>query len=200
VYSATDLGYAGPSFGFSTMPDQYTLAAVDRLELGAPDDQPVMAEVALTSSHWPWAPVPTVVDPTTLGDGTVYRDVSGEPLTAEELWSDRSRVPEAYRRSVEYSLSSVLSFVESTPDDLVVLVLGDHQPSTVVTGPDAGRDVPVTVIARDREVLDRITTWRWQPGLRPDADAPTWPMESLRDRFLSAFSSAAPPALPRSTP
>jgi phosphatidylglycerophosphate synthase len=187
LYSASDLGYAGPSFGFSSMPDQYTMAALDRLELGAPRERPVMAEVALTSSHWPWAPRPSLVDPGALGDGVVYGGIRDDAQTAEELWSDRRRVPEAYRRSVEYSLASVFSFIESAPGDLVVLVLGDHQPSSVVTGPDAGRDVPVTLVARDPAVVDRVSPWRWQPGLHPDASAPVWAMESFRDRFLSTF-------------
>ena len=36
VYDGSTLGYAGPRFGFSAMPDQFTLAALDRLELGGP--------------------------------------------------------------------------------------------------------------------------------------------------------------------
>ena len=35
VYDGSTLGYAGPRFGFSAMPDQFTLAALDRLEVAA---------------------------------------------------------------------------------------------------------------------------------------------------------------------
>ena len=36
VYDGSTLGYAGPRFGFSAMPDQFTLSAFDRLELATP--------------------------------------------------------------------------------------------------------------------------------------------------------------------
>ncbi|MGL5912032.1 MAG: CDP-alcohol phosphatidyltransferase, partial [Phycicoccus sp.] len=189
MYGRSDLGYAGPAFGFSTMPDQYTLAAMDRLELSRPNRPPVMATVELTSSHGPWAPLPTTVDPATLGDGSVFHGIRADAQTASELLSDRADVPAAYRTSIAYSLTSVLSFVERhRDDDLVVLVVGDHQPATIVSGSGAGRDVPVTLLAGDPAVLDEVSGWGWGRGLRPDDAAPVWPMASLRDRFLSAFS------------
>ncbi|MGL5852514.1 MAG: CDP-alcohol phosphatidyltransferase, partial [Phycicoccus sp.] len=84
------------------------------------------------------------------------------------------------------------SFVERhRDDDLVVLVVGDHQPATIVSGSGAGRDVPVTLLAGDPAVLDEVSGWGWGRGLRPDDAAPVWPMASLRDRFLSAFSDGA---------
>ena len=73
--------------------------------------------------------------------------------------------------------------------DLVVVVLGDHQPHSYVSGQDVGHDVPVSVIAQDPEVMDRIGGWGWQPGLRPSPDASVWRMDTFRDRFLQAFST-----------
>ncbi len=189
IYSRSDLGYAGPSFGFSAMPDQFTLAALSRLELERSQRPPVMAEVDLTSSHWPWAPLPATVDPSTLGDGRVFVTIQADAESAAQLWSDRTQVPDAYRASIVYSLTSVFDFVLRSRDpDLVLLVLGDHQPSTVVTGPGASRDVPVTLIAHDPAITDRVASWGWQPGLTPGDESPTWPMEDLRDRFLATFS------------
>ena len=40
--------------------------------------------------------------------------------------------------------------------DLVLVLLGDHQPASIVSGDRAGHDVPVTVVAHDPAVLDRI--------------------------------------------
>ena len=96
----------------------------------------------------------------------------------------------AYGRSIEYTLSALFSFVQHYgDDDLVLVVLGDHQPSTIVTGlhPDLSHDVPISVIARDPAVLDQIAGWGWVDGLRPSPTAPVWPMNAFRDRFLSAF-------------
>ena len=50
----------------------------------------------------------------------------------------------------------------------------------------------ITIVAHDRAVLDRITDWRWDDGLMPGPQAPVWPMEAFRDRFMSAFGAAPP--------
>jgi hypothetical protein len=189
VYDAYSLGYRGPKFSWSTMPDQYTLAAFRRLEHARTDRGPLMAEVTLTSSHTPWAPVPRFLDWDAIGDGTVYGPMAAAGDSAEVVWRDPARVRAEYARSVQYSLASLVSYVERYGDDnLVLVVLGDHQPAPVVTGPDAGRDVPVTVVARDRAVLDRIAGWGWHEGLRPGPQAPVWPMDTFRDRFLTAYA------------
>ncbi len=113
-------------------------------------------------------------------------------MTAAQLWSDRGEVPAAYRRSIVYSLTSLLSFVETYgTDDLVLVLLGDHQPSTIVSGHGANRDVPITVIARDPDVLDEMSGWGWHEGLRPSPGAPVWRMDAFRDRFLAAYSDPA---------
>jgi hypothetical protein len=79
--------------------------------------------------------------------------------------------------------------VENYADPNVVLVvLGDHAPATIVSGPAAGHDVPISVIAKDPAVLAAIDSWGWTPGLRPTHGAPVWPMSAFRDRFLTAFS------------
>ncbi|MBQ1074478.1 sulfatase-like hydrolase/transferase [Micromonospora sp. C31] len=180
-YDGRSLGYRGPKFGYAPMPDQYTLAAFERLERARADRAPVMAEIALVSSHSPWTKIPRLVDWSRVGDGTVFHDAAtGNP----------SSEPRAgYRRAVEYSLTTLVSYVEHHgDDDLVLVFLGDHQPAPVVTGARAGRDVPVTVVARDPAVLDRVAGWGWEEGLRPGPRAPVWPMDAFRDRFLTAFS------------
>ena len=73
--------------------------------------------------------------------------------------------------------------------NLVMVVLGDHQPATVVTGYGATHDVPISVIAHDPAVMRRIGGWGWVDGMRPSPTAPVWPMSAFRDRFLGAFGS-----------
>ncbi|MBV9822671.1 MAG: sulfatase, partial [Actinobacteria bacterium] len=171
-YDSTNTGYAGPKFGYATMPDQYTLAALQRRELAPAHRRPVMAEIDLVSSHTPWTPLPRLVDWNAVGDGSVFDPMPGQDLSTAQVWPDPGRVRAAYGRSVEYSLSTLVSFVQHYGNDnLVLLVLGDHQPATVVSGTDAGHDVPISIIARDPAVLDRISAWGWQNGLRPGPDA-----------------------------
>lgn len=189
VHDARSLGYEGPGFGYAPMPDQYTLSAFDRLELGRPGRGPVMAEVDLVTSHVPWAPLPRLVDWASVGDGSVYDAMRGQAPTQATVWRTQDGIRAAYAQSIAYSLESTISFLENTrADNLVVLVLGDHQPISVVSGEDPGSLVPVTLISTDRAVVDRISGWGWNDGLRPLPDAPVWPMSALRDRFLTAFA------------
>jgi phosphatidylglycerophosphate synthase len=188
VYDRRNIDYRGPRFGFAAMPDQYALEALQREELARRDRAPVMAVVELASSHAPWAPLPEMVDWKTLGDGSLFDRIHDRAESATELFRHGENVEGAYAEAVAYSLGAVLSFVEEYgDDDLVLVVVGDHQPATVVSGHEASRDVPVTVIAHDPTVLDRISRWRWQEGMRPDPGAPVWAMDAFRDRFLGAF-------------
>ncbi|TDC97216.1 sulfatase [Actinomadura sp. 7K507] len=185
VYDNRNLGYRGPRFSFATMPDQYTLSVLQRTELAADDRAPVMAETALVSSHAPWASIPEMVPWDEVGDGSVFQGM-GKGYDAP--WPPAGRIRTEYRKSVEYSLNALVSFMETYGDDDTVLVfLGDHQPAPVLTGPGASRDVPITIVAKDEAVLERISGWGWQDGLKPAKDTPVWPMNAFRDRFLTAF-------------
>ena len=188
VYDARTLGYAGPQFGWSRMPDQYTLSAFQRLVYGKPH-APLMAEVTLTSSHTPWAPVPQLVDWKAIGDGAaVYGPQVRAGSSPESVWRDPRRVRTAYAQSIAYSVGSLTSWAQTYgKDNLVLVFLGDHQAAPIVSGPNATHDVPVTIVARDPAVLDKIAGWGWQPGLKPDPAAPVMPMEAFRDRFLTTF-------------
>jgi hypothetical protein len=191
-YDRHDVGYAGPKFSFAAMPDQYTLAAFQGLELG-PGHAPVMAEIDLVSSHEPWTPLPSMVDWGEVGDGSVYRGKPAQGQPPEAVLGDVDRVRALYGRSIEYSLTALISFVttfHADDDDLVVVLLGDHQPAPIVSGPDATHDVPITILARDPAVLDRISGWGWDDGLLPSPGAPLWRMDAFRDRFLTAFGSS----------
>ena len=82
--------------------------------------------------------------------------------------------------------------METYPDpNLVLVVLGDHQPHTYVTGQGAGHDVPVSVIAHDPAVLDRISGWGWQDGLRPGAGRPGLA------RWTRSATASSPRTVPR---
>jgi hypothetical protein len=189
VYSAQDMGYQGPHFSWATMPDQYTLLEFERTEHAPRNRQPVMAEISLVSSHAPWEPIPRFIDWDDVGDGSVFDGMATTNDPPEAILTRKlGRVRDAYRASIEYSLSSLISYVETYGDeDLVMIFLGDHQPSPIVTGYGVSRDVPITIVTRDRAVLNRISTWGWQPGLKPNPAAPVWRMDAFRDRFLTAF-------------
>lgn len=187
LLDAGNVGYRGPAFGYARIPDEYTWKYFADHEL-AGKHPPVMAEIDLVSSHAPWAPLPQPVPWSQIGDGSVYDPQPAQSTSAQVVWRQPRTVQAFYGRSVEYSLDAMLSFLRNVHDpNLVVIVLGDHQPAAIVSGAGAGHDVPVSIIARDPAVLHRIDGWQWQSGLLPGADAPTWRMDAFRDRFLATF-------------
>jgi len=198
LYDARNVGYRGPRFSYATMPDQFTLAALGRNELTPGVRRPVMAEVDLVSSHHPWTPLPQLVSWSAVGDGSVYDRIPAVGGSPDSVFRAPDKVRAAYGKSVEYTWQSLVSWIVQQHDpNLVLVVLGDHQPHSYVTGTHPGHDVPISVIAHDPSVLASIDDWRWQVGLHPSPDAPVWPMDTFRDRFFAAYSG---PALKGSTP
>jgi phosphatidylglycerophosphate synthase len=191
VYDRRNLGYRGPDFGLPPVPDQYSLLALQRRELAKRHRPPLFAEVDLISSHAPWTRIPRLISWRDVGDGSIFDRLPAEESSQAALVGDAERARAAYARSIEYSLSTIFSFVERYgDDDLVLVVLGDHQPATVVTGQGASHDVPISVIAHDPKVIDQIARWNWQEGMLPSPRAPVWPMAAFRDRFLAGFGSS----------
>jgi phosphatidylglycerophosphate synthase len=188
MYGRPDVGYLGPAFSYASMPDQYTLKAFYDRELRPTDRKPVMAEIDLVSSHTPWAPLPHMVPWNQVGNGTVFDNMPAQGQSAKTVWQHAADVQAAYAQSIQYSLSALISFLRTFHDKNLVLVLyGDHQPWNIVSGDNPNHEVPITIIARDPQVMDRISSWGWQDGMLPDPHAPVWPMSSFRNRFLTAF-------------
>ncbi|GHH93543.1 sulfatase [Streptomyces capillispiralis] len=188
IYDSEHLGYHGPYFSWTPVPDQFSLEAFERLEHGKEDREPIMAEIILASSHNPWSPLARMVDWDDLGDGSVFHRIKKEGTDPKEVWKDPEKVRTEYRRAIEYSLRSLTEWVERYGDEDTVLVfLGDHQPVPTVTAGSTGRDVPVTIVAKDEKVLERVAGWNWTDGLKPAPDAPRWGMDEFRDRFMTAY-------------
>jgi hypothetical protein len=192
IYDRYQVGYRGPTFTYASMPDQYIFSALDRLELGKPHKQPLFAEVDTVSSHMPWNRIPEEIGWNQVGNGSIYRRIP-EIHETGAFWSNPPRVQAAYGTSIVYALNTLTSFVQKYgKKNLVMIVLGDHQPLPVVSGLHPNHDVPISIIAHDPNVLKRISGWGWGPGLKPRPDAPVWRMSAFRDRFLTAFDT--PPA------
>lgn len=193
LYDEAGLDYAGEPFNWVTMPDQYTLATLSRRELNAPRRIPVFAEIAMISSHAPWTPIPPVLPWDRIDGGAVFDRwaTGGDPPA--EVWADPQRVRRQYGKAIRYVLDTLAAFVaDKLPRGAVLIVLGDHQPAPVVTGPDATRQVPVHIVAPPA-VLARLDRWGWTRGARPSGDAPVWRMDALRDRLVAAFTPGVTP-------
>jgi phosphatidylglycerophosphate synthase len=188
LYDSRNVGYHGPKFSYAPMPDQYVLSAFERQELAKTHRAPVMAEIDLVSSHHPWTPLPHLVAWNKVGDGSIFDDMPAEGESPDAAFRDPDKVRALYGQSIEYTLSSLFSFVQTNPDpNLVLIVVGDHQPHTYVSGENPGHDVPISIIAHDPAVMSRISGWGWQAGMLPSPAAPVWRMDTFRDRFLTAY-------------
>jgi hypothetical protein len=152
-----------------------------------------MAEVDLLNSHSPWSRTPRMIPWSDLGDGSVFNGMPETLLSQWDIGTSRPAVQEAYGNSIEYTLTALTGFLRRYADkDTVVVFLGDHQPNSIVSGEHASHNVPITIVARDPQVMARVSPWGWTDGLRPQDDSPVWRMDQFRDRFLDAYESAAP--------
>jgi len=189
TFNRLNVGYHGPTFSYSAMPDQYTLAAFQRLEL-TPGHKPVMAEIDLTTSHTPWAPLPAMVPWNKVGNGSVFDPQPAQSESVATVWRSANTVRQFYGQSVQYTMTALTSWVTELNDpNLVLILLGDHQPHSTVSGPAPNNEVPISIITRAPSVLRQISSWRWQNGLLPDLGAPLEPMDAFRNQFLNTFSS-----------
>lgn len=187
VLPAADLGYQGLPFNWVTMPDQFTLAALDRLLRSGQDARPLFAQVALASSHAPWVPIPEILPWDEIGEGQVYNAVavSGDP--PEVVWRDRERVREQYRLAVDYALKAVFEYaVLHAKDPPLLLVIGDHQAAEFIALDDRA-EVPFHVIGPDH-LVDPLADVAPERGLIPGDAAPVVAMDRMRDLLLKAFS------------
>ena len=191
VYDQRDVGYHGPAFSYASMPDQYTLAAFQRLEL-APGHKPVMAQIVLVSSHTPWAPLPVMVPWSKVGNGSIFDSMPARGQSPLSIVGNAGKTRQAFSTSIQYSLQALTSWVTELNDpNLVLIILGDEQPGSPITRPGANHVVPISIIAHDPSVFRQMTPWGWQDGLLPSRSAPLERMDAFRNQFLGAFSTAS---------
>lgn len=192
ILAAADLGYRGLPFNWVTMPDQYTLAAFDRLLRLLSRDERLFAQVVLISSHAPWVPVPRLIPWDQVGDGTTFNAMAQDGEAPAVIWRDRDRVREQYRQSVAYSVEVALDWAlrATGPDMPLVFILGDHQAARFVAQEDRA-DVPLHVIGPP-DLVEKAAEWGFSAGLVSPATLQAIPMEAMRDLIVQSYSSAAP--------
>lgn len=200
-YFRDDMGYAGPPYAWVTMPDQYTLAVLDREVLaesghagtGRP---PIFAQVALISSHAPWTPIPPVIDDwSAIGDGALFTAWAEPPIPPRELWLDGDAVRAAYVEALDYVLRTLGSWLRQPWErPRLVLIVGDHEAGAVVSGPGTRSVVPVHVVGDRPELVLRLAQAGLAEGLLPPAeqnDSLPPLMSDFRSLFLDAFAAPA---------
>jgi hypothetical protein len=187
-YYAPSFDYAGPPFGWATMPDQYVIDFLHRREV-AGARQPLFIEYALISSHAPWSVhAPIIDDWSRIGDGRVFRDA--RPLVFPITWQNLGEAGEAYVASLSYDLRVLQQYIVNNADrPALYVVLGDHQPPGNLTDDDPSPAVPVHIIGRDAALVDSFAADGYAPGMLPPATGAVAGMETFLTTFLARLSS-----------
>jgi hypothetical protein len=193
-YYYRDFGYRGPSFKWAPMTDQFVLDAIHRREVVAADG-PLFVQYVLISSHYPFNLIPRYFeDWSELGDGSLY--AREDSLTVLPIPPGSSTAgAEGYVAAMRYELrliSEYLTRLLPPEDRSLIVILGDHQPFSGITGKGKLWSVPVHILSRERSVLQPFRSRGYTPGWIPRQPLPHPGMESFLPAFLEDFSSAAP--------
>jgi hypothetical protein len=189
IYDRVRLDYRGPRFGWWPVPDQYTLAKLDALEVAAAPRKPLFVVMPTISTHAPFGPTaPYQADwDRMLGDVPYPKDAVTHALAQTP---DLLNMGPSYVNAIAYTYASIGGYLRRRADrDLVMIVIGDHQPAAAVSGEGAPWDVPVHVIASRPELLARLQSHGFRPGVNPDR-TPLGPMHTLVPVLLDAFAAA----------
>lgn len=197
IYDDASLQYRGPAFGWWRIPDQFSLAKLDELELtprtGAADDRkPLFVFFPTITTHTPFRPTPPY-------QSDWSRLLGEQPFDEAPLQQSLSQLPEwsnlapGYTDSVAYTLQTLAGYLRTQArDDLIVVIVGDHQPPAMVSGVGASWNVPVHVIASQQPLLDSFGQCGFVSGLIPGPQA-LGSMHRLGPTLLHAFEATANP-------
>jgi hypothetical protein len=187
VYGIHELDYHGPSFGWWNVTDQFALARLDALS-STRNGQPRFVFFPTISTHMPFAPTPPYQPD--------WKQITNEaPYDAEALTRAWSESPDwlnlgpSYVRALDYTQQTLGGYLRlHAARDLVMILIGDHQPPAAVSGEGASWDVPVHVIASRREILDRLLARGFREGLTP-MTTPLMKIHALLPLILETFGS-----------
>jgi len=92
-----------------------------------------------------------------------------------------------YVDAMSYDLTTLAGYLQRhTNPDLVMILLGDHQPPALVTGQGASWDVPVHVITSRTSIRERLLARGFRPGFTPDRPSLAR-MHALLPMLIEAF-------------
>lgn len=188
IYQRNDLEYRGPEFGWWSIPDQYTLAKLDALEWTPKPRAPVFAVFPTSTTHTPFGPVaPYQPDWSRMLGAEAFSKEDVERALAEK--PDLMNLGPSYVRAMAYEFATLSGYVrEHAGDDMVLIIVGDHQPPAAVSGKDAPWSVPVHVVAREGPILEKLVAGGFHRGVTPPR-ASIGSMHELLPLLLEAFGA-----------
>ncbi|MDO9438898.1 hypothetical protein [Hydrogenophaga sp.] len=183
------IGYGGLDFGYWRIPDQAAMALLHTQELDpASARKPRFAVFPTTSTHAPFHPqAPMVQDWPSLSRADAYTHAQALSALAAPLSAPQTMA--RYIASMRYQYAWMADYLrDHASPSLVMVVVGDHQPPALVSGPGASWDVPVHVISDNRTLLQRLLGSGFAPGLAPPVQT-LGPLHALTPVLLKAFDA-----------
>ena len=186
IYGTDRLAYAGPEFGWFAVPDQFSLHRLDALELTRTSRQPLFVFFPTISPHFPFSPTPPYQPD--------WRRLSSvDPYDGPDLVRAYERQPDwvhfarDYADAMAYEFASLAGYLREHADrDVVMIILGDHQPPALVSGEGASWNVPVHIVTSRPALAQRLMTSGFRHGLAPSQPV-IGRMHALLPLMLEAF-------------
>ena len=193
IYGAARLDYRGPEFGWFAIPDQFTLAKFDTLELDRESRPNLFVFYPTISTHFPFSPTPPyqpawdrIFDAHPWDGPTVIRAYAQQP--------DWTHFAPGYVDAVSYTYATLAGYLRKHAGrDIVFVILGDHQPAAAVSGEGASWSVPVHVVASRPAIVERLMARGFHAGLTPARPA-LCRMHALLPILVDAFGDRQPSA------
>lgn len=187
IYGASRLKYRGPEFGWFALPDQFSLAKFDALEVSHLSRPPLFVFFPTISTHFPFIPTPPYQPD--WGRIMAERPFDGPSIVrAYAQQPDWTHFGPGYVNAISYDYATLAGYLRLRADrDFVMILIGDHEPAAAVSGEGAPWDVPVHVIASRPQILDRLRAHGFHSGLTPGRPA-FGRMHTLLPVMLDAFS------------
>jgi hypothetical protein len=195
-YYFRDFGYRGPNLKWAPMTDQYVLEVIHRREVAAAE-RPLFVQYVLISSHYPFNLIPRYFeDWSMVGDGSIYgREGSVTVLPIEP--GGNTAGAKGYVAAMHYELRLLTDYLTRyLKRDTLVVILGDHQPYSGITGRGKPWSVPIHIVSRDRRLLEPFRLRGYTDGWIPRQPLPHPGLETFLPGLIEDFSVGSGRAVP----
>ncbi len=178
------LNYEGPLFGWGpSAPDQFTFGFIQ--EFVSQQEQPTFVVYLTQNSHYPWTPLPPVLDDWHKLENLDMQDGVLSEVQKKGLSLGESR--QNYLHAVDNTLDSLEEFITSLEkENSVIVLIGDHQPP-VVSRREDGYGTMVHIISQDVDLLASFQEYGFVDGLILENLEPTIRHEGLYSLFVRNF-------------
>jgi hypothetical protein len=188
-YYYKDFEYKGPNLKWAPMTDQYVLDYIHRNEV-LQAGKPLFIQYVMISSHYPFNMIPRYFEEwSQIGDGSIYhREESVDVLPIKP--GNQTAGAEGYVAAMAYELQLIREYLANfVPGEALVIVVGDHQPYSGITGKNKPRSVPLHVITRRADFLTPFLEKGYSEGLIPRRELPHAGLETFLPTLLESFGS-----------